>query len=400
MARPNGHGGEHSAGDGHPGDESEAGDGHPGGGPGRDYDERPLVVTWEATQACGLACDHCRAEAVAERPPGELSTAAARALVDQVADFGSPPPVFVVSGGDPTERDDLLEVVSYATERGLPTAVTPAPTPSLTRQDVHDIADAGAHRIALSLDGATRAAHDGFRGEEGSFAAVERAAAAAHDAGIAVQVNSTVTARTVGDLPAMADRVAALDATMWEVFFLVPVGRGTALAGLDPTDAERTFAWLYDRARDAPFRVVTVEAPRYRPVAERVAAERGDDLSRPPGSTRAGKGFVFVSHRGNVYPSGFLPRAAGNVRADHLPTVYRESDLFRRLRDPDSFEGPCGNCPHRDLCGGSRSRAAAAGDPFGSDPLCARAAGATVPGPADLATVDDDTLRAIGGEGP
>ncbi|MEF8773432.1 MAG: radical SAM protein [Halobacteriales archaeon] len=368
---------------GHPGGDPTGESGHPHGDAGesshpeRDYDERPLLVTWEATQACALACDHCRADARPDRHPDELSTARGKDLIDQVAAFGDPAPIFVFSGGDPMERPDLLELIDYASDR-LPTAVTPAPTPTLTAEDVHDLADAGARRMALSLDGPTAERHDGFRGEEGSFAAVERAAAAAEEVGLSIQINTTVTGRTAEDLPEIADLVEDMGAAMWEVFFLVPTGRGTELDQLSPERAEEVMEWLYRRSRDAPFRTITVEAPRYRVVAERVADELGDEIRGPVGTTRAGKGFVFVNHLGEVYPSGFLPASAGNVRDVELPEAYRSSEFFRKLRDPDHFTGPCGDCPHRDVCGGSRSRAAATtGDPFGSDQLCLRVKQAT-----------------------
>jgi radical SAM protein len=367
---------------------------HPGGSPhrGPDFSRAPLVVTWEVTQACDLACDHCRADAHPERDSGELSTAEGRDLIEQVAAFGDESgsetgpashggPVLVFSGGDPLKRPDLFELVEYAADAGVPAGVTPAPTPLLDRDAVERFADAGVRRMALSLDGATADRHDAFRGEEGSFETIRRAAEWAGEVGLPLQVNTTVTARTAWDLPAVADLVEEFGAVMWEVFFLVPIGRGEELAGLDPEQFDSILEWLYRRGRDAPFRVVTVEAPRYRPVAQRVEresrAERvgdtGDGSPVRVGSTGDGDGFVFVSHTGEVYPSGFLPASVGNVRDSSLVSLYRDAPLMRALRDPDRRTGPCGSCPHRDRCGGSRARAyAATGDPLGSDPLCPR----------------------------
>jgi radical SAM protein with 4Fe4S-binding SPASM domain len=356
------HGHSHCERDGRDGDREPSDD--DGAPPGRDYDRSPLVVTWEATQACSLACDHCRADAVEKRSSDELDAATVRDLIDGVARF-DPSPVFVVSGGDPLERPDLFELLAYATDR-VTTAVTPAPTPRLDCGTVERFADVGVHRMAISIDRATERAHDDFRGETGSFEAARRAARYAEEAGVPIQVNTTVTADTVEDLPAVADLVERLGAVAWEVFFLVPVGRGTELDGLDPARAGEVAAWLYDRTRDAPFRLVTVEAPFYR----RVAHERAEDPGYV-GSVRAGKGFVFVSHRGEVYPSGFLPQSVGSVRETPLPELYREAPLMRALRDVDRLTGPCGRCPYRQTCGGSRSRAyAVTGDPFASDPLC------------------------------
>lgn len=347
-------------------------EGHPGGG--RDYGETPLIVTWEVTQACELECDHCRADAQPDRHPDELSTEEGRALIDQVASFGSPPPILVFSGGDPLERPDLFELIEYATAQGLQTGVTPAPTTALTERVLDRFAELGVHRIALSLDGASAESHDSFRGEEGSFETIREAAEYAEKIGLSVQINTTVTATTVEELPDIASLVDAFEAVMWEVFFLVPIGRGTELEQLSPAKAEQTLQWLYRRQQDADFRVITVEAPHYRRIAREIAREEKSGHPRV-GSTGDGKGFVFVSHTGSVYPSGFLPVAAGSVRDEDLVELYRDAPLFQSLRDADQLQGPCGGCPHRTVCGGSRARAhATSDDPLASDPLCARAA--------------------------
>lgn len=365
----------------------DAGGHHPGGHLGaRDYSRAPLVVTWETTRACALSCDHCRAEATPERAPEELTTAEARELFESVASF-SPPPILVLSGGDPLERPDLFDLLEAATDAGLTPSITPATTEALTPAVVERFAEAGVGRMALSLDGASAAAHDGFRGEAGTFERALSAAEHAREIGLSIQINTTVTARTVEELPGIADLAERYDAAMWEVFFLVPVGRGADLEQLTPAQARETMAWLARRARRAPYRVITVEAPFYRRVAREVAAADDEDPPRV-GSTGAGNGFVFVDHRGEVFPSGFLPVSVGNVRETPLPELYREAPLMRRLRDRSSFGGRCGRCPMAETCGGSRSRAyAAAGDPTASDPLCPWARGDRA---ADASTDEDD----------
>ncbi|WP_323676003.1 TIGR04053 family radical SAM/SPASM domain-containing protein [Halorubellus sp. PRR65] len=356
-----------------------------------DTTERPVVLVWEVTQACELACDHCRADATPTRHPDELSTSEGEALLDDAAAFGDGQLV-VLSGGDPLARPDLDHLVSYGTERGLRMTLTPSGTDSLTADRVRALADAGLSRMALSLDGATPASHDAFRGETGSFEATLRAARYAEAAGVPLQINTTVCAETVDELPAIRRLVGALDAVMWSVFFLVPIGRGRRLDQLSPARAERTMRWIDDVREDASFAVKTTEAPQYRRVVAQQRRDAVDDPAAgdvdggdgsdagggPPasvagrrGGIRAGAGFAFVSHVGDVYPSGFLPESAGNVRTDSVVECYRESDLFESLRDPDGFRGKCGSCEYRRLCGGSRSRAyAATGDPLASDPLC------------------------------
>lgn len=334
------------------------------------YRRTPRVVIWEATRACPLRCVHCRAEAQRSRHPDELTTEEGRRFIEQVTEFGPPPPVLVFSGGDPLQRPDLLELIRHADQRDLPTAVIPAPTADVNRETVRRLKEAGVRRMALSLDGASAESHDGFRGEPGSWDAALEAAGHADALGLPIQINTTVTGATREDLPGIADRVEELGAAAWEVFFLVPMGRGVGLEPPTPEQHEEIMRWLYRRQRDAPFRVVTVEGPMYRRVASQIEVEEGNG-SVIAGSTSDGNGFVFVSHTGEVFPSGFLPVSGGNIREGSLSDIYRDSELFRELRHPDGFRGKCGVCEYRYLCGGSRARAwAVTGDHLESDPFC------------------------------
>jgi radical SAM protein len=336
---------------------------------------RPFVLVWEVTQACDLACDHCRADAQPARHPDELTTDEGKRLLDQARSFG-PGQLVVLSGGDPLARPDLRELVEYGTEQGLRMTLTPSGTASLTPAVVGDLESAGIERLALSLDGASAESHDEFRGESGSFEQTVEAAQAAREADLPLQINTTVCAATVDELPDIRELVADLGAVLWSVFFLVPVGRGRVLDPVSPARAEEVMAWLSAVSERAPFGVKTTEAPHYR----RVAVQRTRDASEAPDADgigrrlgiTAGDGFAFVSHTGELYPSGFLPESAGNVREASLTERYRESDLFESLRDPDRLRGKCGACEFKHICGGSRSRAYAhTGDPLSSDPLCA-----------------------------
>ncbi len=339
-----------------------------------DTDRRPFVLVWELTQACELACKHCRAEAQPQRHPDELTTEEGKELLDEARAFGEGQLV-VLSGGDPLYRDDTLDLIEYGVDRGLEMTLTPSGTTSLTPERVHDVAEAGLRRLALSIDGATPAAHDGFRQEDGSFRDTLAAARAARNAGLPLQINTTVCAETVEQLPAIRELVADLDAVLWSVFFLVPVGRGQVLDPVGPERADRVMEWLVDVQGDADFGIKTTEAPHYRRVAMQqrrsaTAQPDRDGVGRRTGIT-AGDGFAFVSHTGELYPSGFLPEPAGNVRDDSLVGRYRDSPLFENLRNPDLLGGKCGACEFRNVCGGSRSRAyATTGDPLASDPLC------------------------------
>ncbi len=333
---------------------------------GVDTAQRPFVLVWELTRACELTCDHCRADAQPDRHPEELSTAEGKRLLEDVRDFGEGQLV-VFSGGDPCKRDDLIELIEYGTELGLTITLTPSGTDALTPQVIEDFAETGLKRLALSIDGATAQSHDDFRGESGSFEGTLDAARAARDAGLPLQVNTTVCQRTVEQLPNLRELVADLGAVLWSVFFLVPVGRGRVLEPVTPQRAEEAMHWLGNVADEEAFGIKTTEAPHYR----RVLQQRdGEGASRRGGIT-AGDGFAFVSHVGDVFPSGFLPESAGNVRDTDVVDLYRDAELFESLRDADALKGKCGACEFRAVCGGSRSRAYAyTGDPLESDPLC------------------------------
>jgi len=347
-----------------------------------DFDEAPFLVIWEVTRACDLACRHCRAEAVGQRHPAELTTDEGMALLADIRRFGRP--LLVLTGGDPLKRPDLFELIAEAKALGLPPGLSPSGTPLLTRAAIARARDAGAGIVSISFDAPTPEAHDAFRGVAGSFARSVRAARDVCELGLRLQVNSVVTRASRADLPRMAELVAGLGAARWEVFVLVPTGRGRAVEGLDADAGEAALHTLYQLGENAPFHLTVVEAPHYRRVAiERLAARTG----RPPLAVLAdttsgggrflpgmndGKGFAFVSHTGAVQPSGFLPLSGGNVRSRSIVDVYREAPLFRALRDPERLEGKCGRCPFRGVCGGSRARAyALTGNPFASDPTCA-----------------------------
>ncbi|GAA1835478.1 TIGR04053 family radical SAM/SPASM domain-containing protein [Luedemannella flava] len=372
--------------------------------------DRPFIVIWEATQACPLACRHCRATARPQRDPHELTTDQAVDLMTQVAEFGRPAPLFVITGGDPFQRPDLTTLVRRGTELGLAVSVSPSGTPTVTREALAGLHAAGARAVSLSLDAATAWAHDGFRGVAGVHELTVRAWDDAAAVGLKVQINTTVTRDTVNDLPDIAAQVRARGALLWSVFFLVATGRGRGLPGLDAAEAEDVLNILYEVGEHVP--VKATEAHHFRRVClhRAVLARRGVPpvglgplyhrlrarldalgLAGPPGRARrpplqvsAANGFVFVSHRGQVHPSGFLPLPAGDVRHQRLVDIYRNAPLFTGLRDPDRLRGRCGACELRSVCGGSRARAyAVTGDPYAEEPICGYRPG-SFPYPADV----------------
>lgn len=342
-----------------------------------DFARQPFVLAWELTRACNLACVHCRADAQLRRHPLELATAEALAFIDEVARFDLPP-VLVLTGGDPMRRPDLIELIRHAVARGIRVTLTPAGTPLASGKRLETARDAGIARIAVSFDGPTAETHDAFRCVPGSFDWTLAIVRAAHELELPVQIHTTLCRRTLGYLPAMADLAEALDAVVWSVFCLVPTGRGQAIEPLTPEEYEETFHWLAERSTTATWDLKLTEGYHFRRVlAQRGTPVRGlgfqgDRIGRAPTAVNAGNGFCFVSHVGEICPSGFLPVASGNVRHDSIVDVYREHPVFRALRDPSRLRGKCGRCPYKAVCGGSRSRAfAATGDYLASDPACA-----------------------------
>lgn len=349
-----------------------------------DFDERPLVVVWEMTQACDLTCKHCRASAQPHPHPQELSTAEARHLIDQIGEMRAG--VLVLSGGDPMKRSDVFDLVQYGNAQGVRMAMTPSVTPLLTDQAVQRLATAGLAQFAVSLDGSNARVHDDFRGLPGAFERTLRVIEVAREAGMPVQINTTISRHNLTDLPAMAELLAGMDIVLWSVFFLVPVGRGQADQRITPQEYEEVFELLWSLRQRVPFNIKSTEAPHYRRFVLRKLKETQSQQGRagPEGAAGAnrlpgyasmnlndGRGFVFISHVGEVFPSGFLAVSVGNVRRTPLAELYQHAPLMRDLRNSDLLGGKCGQCEFRNACGGSRARSwALTGDPLAAEPDC------------------------------
>ena len=348
-----------------------------------DFNERPFIAIWEVTQACDLACVHCRASAQPDRNPLELSTDEGKQLIDQIAALKVP--VFVLTGGDPIKRPDLFDLIGHARSVGVRVSLTPSATPLLTKDIVVRLKEAGLARLAVSMDGARAKTHDAFRGMSGSFARTLDAVRWANEIGLPVQINTTFSRRNIDEIDEIVALMEKLKITLWSVFFLVPTGRGKLNDLLSAEEFESVFAKIYSLSRTASFDIKTTEAQHYRRfvlqqrVAERKSGrspasvhERSvDAIGRAPRGLNDGKGFVFISHKGEVFPSGFLPLSAGNIREQELATIYRDSPLFRNLRDTSKLEGKCGSCEFKEICGGSRARAhALTGNPHAEEPCC------------------------------
>jgi len=342
------------------------------------FSNAPRNVYWETTIACSLACQHCRAQAIAERDPEELTTEEGFRLIDSVKELGS---LLVLTGGDPLERPDLIELVTYARKIHVPVAVTPSTTPTLKRETVATLRDLGITALGVSLDGPTPEIHDTFRGVAGTFVHSQSALAWAREFQVPVQINTTVSQYTRPHLNELYELLCRYSPPVrrWSLFLLIPTGRGQNLLALNARDLDALFSWAYDLSAKAPFHISTVEAPHYRRYwLERKRAEGLADAElarlgpRMGFGIRDGNGVIFVARNGDVYPAGFLPNPKlGNVRTAPLDQLYRTAPELQSLRNMDTLEGRCGRCQYRWLCGGSRARAwAATGRLLGEDSAC------------------------------
>lgn len=354
-----------------------------------DYNQSPFIVIWEVTRACALKCLHCRAEAQYTADPRQLSLLEGKRLIDDIANLDRP--LLVFTGGDPLMRPDLFELIQYAAEeKKLSVSMTPSATPRVTEAAIRKAKEAGLSRWAFSLDGSTAEIHDHFRGTKGSYDMTMRGIKYLKEMQLPIQINTTVSKYNIDDLENIAEMAREMNVVLWSVFFLVPTGRGMVKDMISPAEHERVMKWMAELQGRMPYGVKATEAPHYRRVflqQKKAAAaaggsqgtsqaaekplKRADMLGRAPKGVNDGDGFVFISHTGEVYPSGFLPVVCGNVREQSLENIYQNSPVMQELRDKSRLKGKCGVCEFKELCGGSRSRAyALTGDYLGSDPYC------------------------------
>ena len=341
----------------------------------------PRLIAWEVTRRCMLACKHCRASARAEPYPDELSTQECLRLLDNVASFAEP--ILILTGGEPMLRPDIYDIAAHATALGL--RVVMAPCGVLIDDDAAaKILRSGIRHISVSLDGATAADHDDFRGVCGAFDAAVRGIAAARRAGLSFQVNTTVTKRNLQQIPAILDLAVRLGATVFNPFLLVPTGRGSRLADqeISPQQYEQTLRWLAAQEQRDDIAIRVTCAPHYQRVVRQLGLRRGLDSrytaigASAPGPVKGcmgGQSFAFISHRGKVQICGFLDVECGDVRAEGLDfrKIWETSEVFRQVRDVASYGGRCGRCEFAAVCGGCRARAyALTGDYLAEEPFC------------------------------
>ncbi len=383
----------------------------------------PRLIFWEVTKGCNLRCIHCRATATELMSPADLPTPKALGIISQIAKFGNP--ILVLSGGEPLYRADIFELAEYGTSLGLRVAL--ATNGTLVTKDVAEkIRRAGIKRVSISLDGSDGPTHDSFRGIPGAFDAAVYGMRNLQEVGVSVQINTTIARHNAHQLPEVLDLAKRLGADALHTFLLVPVGCGVDIAAeqmVPPDEYERMLNWFYDQSLTGDIELKATCAPHYFRVArQRRAADRRAGKPEPvapvahhpgghigptemtmPGSTGislkpgggppvghtghpgghpgdmnamtkgclAGTGVCFISHEGEVFPCGYLPALAGDLRKQTFADIWDNSAVFGQLRDDDNLKGKCGCCEFRHVCMGCRARAfAATGDFLAEEPFC------------------------------
>jgi radical SAM protein len=340
-----------------------------------DLNHHPMVVIWEVTRVCDLACCYCRASAHGESNMPELTTLEGKRLLDDIAELN--PPIFIFTGRDPLTRPDIYELVDYAAKKGLHPAIATGATPLLNSDSLLSLRHAGLRRLALDLNGPTPALHDSMDGVTGSFARTLNAITCANAIDLPVQINTTVSRRNISELEQILSVIRNFRIVMWSLFFTVPTRGAEDADLLSAEEFESAFARIYCMSKDVPFKIKTSESQHYRRYMLQQRRHKSPDKS--PGEGIPGmlplnesKGFMFISHTGEVQPNGFLPISAGNTRNSSVRDIYRNSELFQQLRNSANLSGKCGDCEFNEICGGSRARAFAFfGDPLAGDPSCA-----------------------------
>ncbi|MCX5859048.1 MAG: radical SAM protein [Proteobacteria bacterium] len=327
------------------------------------------IVAWELTRRCELNCRHCRAGASTEHDPLELNTAEALRVIKSLASFSRP--LLILSGGDPILREDLFDLIQAARDAGLKVVMAPTGA-NLNPEIAQKIKRAGVERLSISLDGASEKSHDSFRGKPGVFNLIMKGVDFIREAGLSFQVNTTVTKANITEVPEIYDLARKLGAQAFHIFLLVPVGRGENLRDweISPQEYEKTLLWIAEKEKEGALELKATCAPHY----YRILKQKGIPPRNPGGQgCLGGKSYAFISARGQVQICGYLPLPAGDLRKNDFdfPSIWTGSELFRAVREVDSYQGKCGICEYNKICGGCRARAFAfSGNYLGEEPFC------------------------------
>ncbi|KAF0117931.1 MAG: radical SAM domain-containing protein [bacterium] len=335
------------------------------------------MIAWEVTRSCNLSCIHCRASAERGPYPGEFSTEECLRLIDDIVGFSNP--VIILTGGEPMMRKDIFEIAEYGTQKGLRMVMAPNGT-LIDEENARKMVRSGIKRISISLDGATGKSHDNFRQVEGAFQGALRGIEYAKKTGLEFQINTTVTSTNIKELPNVLDLAIELGAAAHHIFLIVPTGRAKELKDneIPSEEYEETLHWFYNQREKTSLHLKATCAPHYYRILRQRAKEEGKKITFDTYGLDAvtrgclgGVSFCFISHTGQVQPCGYFELNCGEIRKSTLKEIWTNSEIFHSLRDFDKYNGKCGICEYRQVCGGCRARAYEfTGDYLGEEPYC------------------------------
>ena len=335
------------------------------------------MIAWEVTRSCNLSCIHCRASAEMGPYEGELTTKQCFDVIDQIVSFAQP--VVILTGGEPLMRDDIFEIASYGTQKGLRMVMAPNGT-LITEENAEKMKQAGIERVSISIDGATRESHNNFRQMEGAFEGAMRGIEIIKKAGIEFQINSTVSAVNLKEIEAIQELAIKLGAVAHHIFLLVPTGRGKDMKDqeITPQEYEDVLNWFYEQGEKVHIQLKATCAPHYYRILRERAKKEGKQVTFEKYGLDAvtrgclgGIGFCFISHRGDVQPCGYLELNCGNVKETRLQEIWEDSQIFNDLRNYEHYQGKCGVCEFKHVCGGCRARAyETSGNYLDEEPYC------------------------------
>ncbi len=336
----------------------------------------PRILAWETTGACNLKCKHCRGSSTEDVSEGELSTAEAKKLLDDIRETGTP--IIILSGGEPLMREDIFEIARYGTDLGFRMTLATNGVP-VTEEVARKIKDAGIQRVSVSLDG-REPTHNAFRMIPGCFADSMKGIENLKKAGVEFQINTTISKFNLHEIEDVHAFTKEIGAVAHHFFFLVPTGRGAELTEFEitPEEYESALELLHDLARKTDLQIRPTCAPHYFRIMRQRAKKEGIEITpKTHGLDAMTKGclggisFGFISRNGDVNPCGYLPISAGNVRQQSFKEIWENGKVFNDLRNYDAYKGKCGACDYKTVCGGCRARAySETGDYMEEEPLC------------------------------
>lgn len=338
----------------------------------------PRMVFWELTNACNLKCMHCRACPTDQLTSDDLTFQECKILLDDISAFASP--AIVLSGGEPLVRPDVFDIASYGDSRGLRMLLATNGT-LVTREIAEEIVQAGIKRVSVSIDGASASTHDSFRRLDGAFQSAMNGIECLKSAGVPYQINTSISRNNINEISDILDMAINNGAVALHIFLLVPTGCGKEIADdemISPQEYEAILAWFDDRTKDSPIQLKATCAPHYYRIMRQKARVDNTQIQTPSHSGHistkgclAGSAVCFISHKGDVYPCGYLPVSAGNIKQENIIEIWQNADIFKALRDEDNLVGKCGYCEYRKVCMGCRARAyACTGNYLASEPYC------------------------------